>query len=46
MERSLITIQCIESRLVNSGSGGATSDEVIHAVLALVCYNVRLLSKT
>ncbi|CAJ2509081.1 Uu.00g141070.m01.CDS01 [Anthostomella pinea] len=39
LERSLETIQCVESRLSSSDAGSATSDSVIHAVLALVCYN-------
>ncbi|KAK2733173.1 hypothetical protein FQN55_003711 [Onygenales sp. PD_40] len=39
LERSLETIQCIESRLSSSDASSATSDSVLHAVLALVCYN-------
>jgi hypothetical protein len=40
LERSLETIQCVESRLSSSDASSATSDGVLHAVLALVCYNV------
>ena len=40
LERSLETIQCVESRLSSSDVSRATSDSVLHAVLALVCYNV------
>ena len=40
LERSLETIQCIESTLSSSDVSTATSDRVLHAVLALVCYNV------
>lgn len=40
LERSLETIQCVESRLSSSDASSATSDSVLHAVLALVCYNV------
>ncbi|KAF5628177.1 uncharacterized protein FTJAE_8929 [Fusarium tjaetaba] len=39
LERSLMTIQCIESRLVSSDTSWATSDSVISAVLAIICYN-------
>ncbi|KAK3369883.1 hypothetical protein B0H63DRAFT_440165 [Podospora didyma] len=39
LERSLITIQCVESRLSSSDASSATSDDVLQAVLALVCYN-------
>ncbi|KAF4955651.1 hypothetical protein FSARC_11799 [Fusarium sarcochroum] len=39
LDRSLITIQCVESRIASSNIGIATSDDVINAVLALVCYN-------
>ncbi|KAI8414687.1 hypothetical protein FOFC_04304, partial [Fusarium oxysporum] len=39
LERSLMTIQCIESRLTSSDTSWATSDSVISAVLALICYN-------
>ncbi|KAK0709927.1 hypothetical protein B0T26DRAFT_652587 [Lasiosphaeria miniovina] len=39
LERSLETIQCVESRLSSSDARSATSDSVLHAVLALVCYN-------
>ncbi|KAK3384709.1 hypothetical protein B0T24DRAFT_690039 [Lasiosphaeria ovina] len=39
LERSLETIQCVESRLSSSDASSATSDSVLHAVLALVCYN-------
>uniref|UniRef100_A0A0D2XCB4 Transcription factor domain-containing protein n=1 Tax=Fusarium oxysporum (strain Fo5176) TaxID=660025 RepID=A0A0D2XCB4_FUSOF len=39
LERSLMTIQCIESRLASSDTSWATSDSVISAVLALICYN-------
>ncbi|KAF4445175.1 hypothetical protein FACUT_144 [Fusarium acutatum] len=39
LERSLMTIQCIESRLTSSDMSWATSDSVISAVLALICYN-------
>ncbi|KAH7161697.1 hypothetical protein EDB81DRAFT_683664 [Dactylonectria macrodidyma] len=39
LERSLKTIQCVESRLSSSDASSATSDSVLHAVLALVCYN-------
>ncbi|KAK0721885.1 hypothetical protein B0T26DRAFT_769787 [Lasiosphaeria miniovina] len=39
LERSLETIQCVESRLSSSDASSATSDGVLHAVLALVCYN-------
>ncbi|KAH8595355.1 hypothetical protein B0O99DRAFT_155028 [Bisporella sp. PMI_857] len=39
LERSLKTIQCVESRLSSSDASNATSDSVLHAVLALVCYN-------
>ncbi|KAF4338538.1 hypothetical protein FBEOM_7577 [Fusarium beomiforme] len=39
LERSLITIQCIESRLASQNTRWATSVSVISAVLALVCYN-------
>ncbi|KPM45146.1 hypothetical protein AK830_g1318 [Neonectria ditissima] len=39
LERSLETIQCIESRLSSSDASSATSDNVLYAVLALVCYN-------
>ncbi|KAH7266806.1 uncharacterized protein BKA55DRAFT_589329 [Fusarium redolens] len=39
LERSLMTIQCIESRLASSDMRWATSDNVISAVLALICYN-------
>lgn len=40
LERSLMTIQCVESRLASSDMSSATSESVINAVLALVCYNV------
>ncbi|KAF5564359.1 hypothetical protein FPHYL_4783 [Fusarium phyllophilum] len=40
LERSLITIQCIESRLTSSDPSWATSDSGISAVLALICYNL------
>lgn len=40
LERSLQTIRCVESRLSSSDAGSATSDSALHAVLALVCYNV------
>ncbi|KAG6360618.1 hypothetical protein INS49_011682 [Diaporthe citri] len=39
LERSLETIQCVESRLASSNASSATSESVINAVLALVCYN-------
>ncbi|KAK4240082.1 hypothetical protein C8A03DRAFT_13552 [Achaetomium macrosporum] len=39
LERSLETIQCVESTLSRSDTSSATSDRVLHAVLALVCYN-------
>ncbi|KAF5607886.1 uncharacterized protein FSUBG_4988 [Fusarium subglutinans] len=39
LERSLMTIRCIESRLTSSDTSWATSDSVISAVLALICYN-------
>ncbi|KAG4276762.1 hypothetical protein FPRO04_01260 [Fusarium proliferatum] len=39
LERSLMTIQCIESRLASSDTSWATSDSVVSAVLALICYN-------
>lgn len=39
LERSLETIQCVESRLSSSDASSATSDSVLYAVLALVCYN-------
>ncbi|KAH7137524.1 hypothetical protein B0J13DRAFT_506182 [Dactylonectria estremocensis] len=39
LERSLETIQCIESRLASSDASSATSDNVFDAVLALICYN-------
>ncbi|KAK7416541.1 hypothetical protein QQX98_005145 [Neonectria punicea] len=39
LERSLETIQCVESRLSSSDASSATSDSVLHAVLAMVCYN-------
>lgn len=44
LERSLETIQCVESRLASSDVSRATSDSVIHAVLAMICYNVSFLS--
>lgn len=40
LERSLDTIKCVESRISSSDSSSATSDSVLHAVLALICYNV------
>ena len=40
LERSLVTIQCVESRIASSDTSSATSDSVISAVLALVCFNV------
>lgn len=40
LERSLVTIQCVESRLASSDLSSATSESVINAVLAMVCYNV------
>ncbi|KAK3047060.1 hypothetical protein LTR09_011485 [Extremus antarcticus] len=39
LERSLVTIQCVQSRLASSNASSATSDDVINAVLAMVCYN-------
>ncbi|KFA71534.1 hypothetical protein S40288_06835 [Stachybotrys chartarum IBT 40288] len=39
LERSLETIQCVESRLSSPDTSSATSDSVLHAVLALICYN-------
>ncbi|KAJ4245812.1 hypothetical protein NW762_013936 [Fusarium torreyae] len=39
LERSLVTIQCVESRIASSKTTVATSDDVISAVLALACYN-------
>ncbi|KAF5712863.1 hypothetical protein FMUND_8141 [Fusarium mundagurra] len=39
LERSLMTIQCIESTLTSSDASWATSDSVISAVLAIICYN-------
>lgn len=39
LERSLVTIQCVESRLASSDLSSATSESVINAVLAMVCYN-------
>ncbi|KAL9571671.1 hypothetical protein ACKAV7_004313 [Fusarium commune] len=39
LERSLMTIQCIESRLASPNTKWATSESVISAVLALVSYN-------
>ncbi|KAL2272942.1 hypothetical protein FJTKL_05699 [Diaporthe vaccinii] len=39
LERSLETIQCVESRLASSNASSATSESIINAVLALVCYN-------
>ncbi|KAM7215031.1 hypothetical protein V8F06_009557 [Rhypophila decipiens] len=39
LQRSLETIQCVESRISSSDAASATSDSVLHAVLALVCYN-------
>lgn len=44
LERSLETIQCVESRLSSPDTRSATSDSVLHAVLALVCYNVSFIS--
>jgi len=40
LERSLETIQCVESTLASSDMSKATSERVISTVLALVCYNV------
>jgi hypothetical protein len=40
LERSIKTIQCVEFRLSSSDASFATSDSVLNAVLALVCYNV------
>jgi hypothetical protein len=40
LERSLGTIACIKSSLTNPDSSTATSNTVISAVLALICYNV------
>jgi hypothetical protein len=45
LERSLETIQCVESRLSSSDASSATSDSVLYAVLALVCYNVSFNSR-
>ncbi len=42
LERSLETIQCVESRLASPDASSATSDNVLDAVLALICYNVSL----
>ncbi|KAM0542539.1 hypothetical protein ACHAPJ_012747 [Fusarium lateritium] len=39
LERSLVTIQCVELRIASSKTTVATSDDVISAVLALACYN-------
>ncbi|KAH8909275.1 hypothetical protein BR93DRAFT_994955 [Coniochaeta sp. PMI_546] len=39
LERSLETIQCVESRLSSPDTSIATSDSVLHAVLTLICYN-------
>ncbi|KAM7190497.1 hypothetical protein V8F33_009480 [Rhypophila sp. PSN 637] len=39
LQRSLETIQCVESRISSSDAASATSDSVLHAVLALACYN-------
>ncbi|KAF5600218.1 hypothetical protein FPANT_2650 [Fusarium pseudoanthophilum] len=43
LERSLLTIQCIESRLISSDTSWTTSDSVISAVLAIICYNFSIL---
>ena len=40
LERALVTIQCVQSRVASSDASSATSDDVINAVLAMVCYNV------
>ncbi|KAK3723218.1 hypothetical protein LTR37_001941 [Vermiconidia calcicola] len=39
LERALVTIQCVQSRVASSDASSATSDDVINAVLAMVCYN-------
>ncbi|KAF4959823.1 hypothetical protein FGADI_1326 [Fusarium gaditjirri] len=39
LERALMTIQCIESRLASPNTKWATSESVISAVLALISYN-------
>lgn len=43
LERSLVTIQCVETRLASSDASSATSDDVINAVLAMIAYNVSFL---
>ena len=40
LERSLETIQCVESTLASSDTTIAMSDRVLNAVLAMICYNV------
>ena len=42
LQRSLETIQCVESRLASADASSATSDDVLDAVLAMICYNVSL----
>jgi hypothetical protein len=44
LQRSLETIQCVETRLSSFDTSSATSDDVLRAVLALICYNVRFTS--
>ncbi|KAB5585214.1 hypothetical protein GE09DRAFT_946050 [Coniochaeta sp. 2T2.1] len=39
LERSLETIQCVESTLASSDASTTTSDKVLDAVLAMICYN-------
>ncbi|KAF4556694.1 Hypothetical protein D9617_1g085730 [Elsinoe fawcettii] len=39
LQRSLETIQCVESRLASPDPDLATSNQVFHAVLAMICYN-------
>ncbi|POS76934.1 hypothetical protein DHEL01_v204659 [Diaporthe helianthi] len=39
LERSLETIQCVEARISSPDASIATSDIVLHAVLAMICYN-------
>lgn len=40
LERSLTTIQCIESTIASCNVSSSLSDKVLSAVLAIVCYNV------
>lgn len=40
LKRSMGTITCIEESLASSDADFATRDEVIHAILALICFNV------